>query len=180
MDVVDWTLMKAVTPVKNWEQCDSCHDQMECPSLFMRSCSSCQDQPCVTSDWFVAGFAHQVTADAGADVKAFTAYAEWFKDQALDDGHQQETLDASFASTNAAIEKFAAKAESASREEEAKDLSKSEAERLDVPSSEQQLVYCVTVDSACNDEFTNNGFAFDKKSTLCTETVLLLHRNKGH
>ena len=31
-----------------------------------------------------------------------------------------------------------------------------------------------------NGEFTNNGFAFDKKSTLCTETVLLLHRNKGH
>ena len=91
-----------------------------------------------------------------------------------------ETLDAGIASTNAAIEKFAAKAENASREEEAKDLSKSEAERLDVPSSEQQLVDCVTVDSACNGEFTNNGFAFDKKSTLCTETVLLLHRNKGH
>ena len=53
------------------------------------------DHPCVTGDSFVAGFAHQVTADAGADVKAFTAYAEWFKDQALDDGHQQETLDAS-------------------------------------------------------------------------------------
>ena len=37
--------------------------------------------------------------------------------------------------------------------------------------SEQQLVDCVTVDSGCNGELTNNGFAFDKKSTLCTETV---------
>ena len=54
-----------------------------------------------------------MTADAGAEVKAFTSYAEWFKDQALDDGHQQETLDASFASTNAVIEKFATKAENA-------------------------------------------------------------------
>ena len=54
-----------------------------------------------------------MTADAGAHVKAFTACAEWFKDQALDDGHQQETLDASFASTNAVIEKFATKAENA-------------------------------------------------------------------
>ena len=57
---------------------------------------------------------HQVTADAGADVKTFAAYAEWFEDQALDDGHQQENLDANVASTNAAIEKFAAKADSAS------------------------------------------------------------------
>ena len=64
-------------------------------------------------DRFVAGFAHQVTADAGAEVEAFNAYAEWFKDQALDDGHQQETLDASFASANAAIVNFTAKAESA-------------------------------------------------------------------
>ena len=80
------------------------HDQIECPSLFMRSRSSCEDQPCVTGDGLVAGFAHQVTADAGAEVKAFNAYAEWCKDQAQDDDHQQETLDASFASTNAAIE----------------------------------------------------------------------------
>ena len=42
------------------------------------------------------GFAHHVTTDAGAEVKAFNAYAEWCKDQAQDDGHQQETLDASF------------------------------------------------------------------------------------
>ena len=89
------------------------HDQIECPSLFVRSRSSCEDQPCVTGGWFVAGFAQQVTADAGAEVKAFNAYAEWWKDQALDDGHQQETLDASFGSANAAIENFAAEAESA-------------------------------------------------------------------
>ena len=46
LDVVDSTLMKAVTPVKNWEQCDSCHDQMECPSLFMCSRSSCGSPLC--------------------------------------------------------------------------------------------------------------------------------------
>ena len=39
----------------------------------------CEDQPCVTGDWFVAGFAHQVTANAGAEVEAFPANAEWFK-----------------------------------------------------------------------------------------------------
>ena len=44
------------------------------PSLFVRSCSSCEDQPCVTGDRFVAGFA-QVTADAGAEVMAFNACA---------------------------------------------------------------------------------------------------------
>ena len=92
------------------------HDQIECPSLFMRSRSSCEDQPCVTGDRFVAGFAHQVTADVGAEVEAFNAFAEWCKDQAQDDGHQQKTLDASIASTNAAIENFPAKAESAVRE----------------------------------------------------------------
>ena len=66
------------------------YDQIECPSLFWRSHGRCEDQPCVKGDWFVAGCAHQVTADAGAEVKAFNDY--------------QETLDASFASTNAAIE----------------------------------------------------------------------------
>ena len=95
----------------------------------MRSRGSCEDQSCVTGDRIVAGFAHQATADAGAEVKAFNAYAEWCKAQAQDDGHRQETLDDSIASTNAAIENFAAKAESAVSEEEAKDFSKSEAER---------------------------------------------------
>ena len=51
------------------------HDQIECPSLSMRSRSSC-----VTG--FVAGFAHHVTADAGAEFEAFNAYAEWCKGQA--------------------------------------------------------------------------------------------------
>ena len=46
---------------------------------------------------------------------------------------------------NADTENFAVKAECASREEEAKDFSKSEAERLDVPSSEQQVADCITV-----------------------------------
>ena len=30
--------------------------------------------------------------------------------------------------------------------------------------SEQQLVDCITVDSACNGELTNNGFAFAAKN----------------
>ena len=76
--------------------------------LCLRSCSSCEDKPFVTGDRFVAGFAHQVTSDADAEVEAFNAYAGWCKDQAQDDGHQQETLDASIASTNAAIVNFTA------------------------------------------------------------------------
>ena len=82
----------------------------------MRSRNSCEDQPCVTGDGLVAGFAHHVTTDAGAEVKAFNAHAKWCSDQVQVDGHQQETLNASIASTNAAIEKCAAKAESAVRE----------------------------------------------------------------
>ena len=70
-------------------------------------------KPCVTGDRFVAGFAHQLTPDADAQDEAFNAYAEWCKDQAQDDGHQQETLNVNTASTNAAIENFTAKAESA-------------------------------------------------------------------
>ena len=54
-----------------------------------------------------------MTADADAEVDVFNACGEWCKDQAQDDGHQRETLDASIASTGAAIENFAAKAESA-------------------------------------------------------------------
>ena len=69
--------------------------------------SICEDQLCVTGDQFLAGFAHQVTADAGAEVEAFNAYVVWCKDQTHDDGRQQETLDANIASTNAAIENFA-------------------------------------------------------------------------
>ena len=72
----------------------------------MRGRNSCEDQSCVTGDRFVAGFAHQVTADAGAEVKAFNAYAKWCSDQAQVDGRQQETIDASIASTNAAIKKL--------------------------------------------------------------------------
>ena len=44
-----------------------------------------------------------MTADAGAEVKAFNAYAVWCKDQTHDDSRQQETLDANIASTNAAL-----------------------------------------------------------------------------
>ena len=33
-----------------------------------------------------------MTADADDEVEAFNAYAEWCKDQAHDDGHQQEIL----------------------------------------------------------------------------------------
>ena len=88
------------------------------PSLFVRSCSSCEDQPCVTGDRFVARLAQVM----GAEVKAFNAYAECCKDQAQDDGHQQETLDASIASTIVAIENFAAKAESAVSEKRGEGL----------------------------------------------------------
>ena len=50
---------------------------------------------------------HQASADAGAEVKAFNAYVKWCSDQAQVDGHQQETINTSIASTNATIEKFA-------------------------------------------------------------------------
>ena len=98
------------------------YDQIECPSLFTRSRSSCEDQPCVTGDRFVAGFAYQVSAGTGAEVEAVNAYAKWCKDQAQVDDHQQETIDASIASTNAAIENFAAKDESAVREKRGEGL----------------------------------------------------------
>ena len=70
-----------------------------CLSPFMRSRNSCEDQPFVTGDGLVEGFAHQVTADAGAEVKAFNGHAEWCKEKVQDDGNQQETVDASIAST---------------------------------------------------------------------------------
>ena len=104
------------------DEATSKHDQIECPSLSMSSRSSCEDQPCVTGDRFVEGFAHQVTAGTGTEVEALHAYAKWCKDQAQVIGHQQETLDASIAPTNAAIEKFAAKAESAVREKGGEEL----------------------------------------------------------
>ena len=91
----------------------------------------CEDQPCVTGDRFVAVFAHQVIADAGAEVKAFNAYAKCVQTgrrltitsrklstpallpQMPPSRNLPETLDAGIASTNAAIEKIAAKAENA-------------------------------------------------------------------
>ena len=51
---------------------------------------------------------------------------------------------------------------------------------LDVPSSEQQLVGCVTVDSGCNDELTNNGFAFQQEECHAYRDKLQLHCNTGH
>ena len=84
---------------------------------------------------------------------------------------QSATIDvgASIASTNAAIVNFTAKAESAASKKE-KDFGQSEAELLDVPLSEQQFMDCVTVDSSCNGELTNNAFTFHKKSAMRTET----------
>ena len=35
--------------------------------------------------------------------------------------------------------------------------------------SEQQLVDCITVDSACIGELTSNGFVFAVKNVMCTE-----------
>ena len=51
---------------------------------------------------------------------------------------------------------------------------------LDVPSSEQQLVDCVTVVSGCNDELTNNGFAFQQEECHAHRDKLQLHCNTGH
>ena len=47
--------------------------------------------------------------------------------------------------------------------------------------SEQQLVDCITVDSACNDELTNNSFAFDKKRMPRARrpVTVTLSRNQG-
>ena len=118
----------------------------------------------------------KVTADAAAEVEAFNAYAEWCKDQAQDDGHQLETLTASIASTNAAIENYAARAESATadisslasqiasadseltaargvREKEAKDFSKSESELLDVVDTLQRAISIIQKKKAKNPAF---------------------------
>ena len=35
--------------------------------------------------------------------------------------------------------------------------------------SKQQLVDCITVDSACNDDLMSNGFVFAAKNAICTE-----------
>ena len=45
--------------------------------------------------------------------------------------------------------------------------------------SEQQLVDCNTADSACNDEFMNNSFAFCRDEWHVHGGQLQLHRNKG-
>ena len=118
----------------------------------------------------------KVTADAAAEVQAFNAYAEWCKEQAQDDGHQQETLTASIASTKAAIENDAANVESATadisslasqiassdseltaasavREKEAKDFSKSEAELLDVVDTLQRAISIIQKEMAKNPAF---------------------------
>ena len=83
---------------------------------------------------------------------AFTAYAEGFKDQALDDGHQQETLDASFASANAAIVNFTAKAESAASKK-GEDFGKSEAEPFDVVNALQRATSIFRNEMAKNSAF---------------------------
>ena len=93
-----------------------------------------------------------MTAGADAEVEAFNAYAEWCKNQAQDDGHQQETLDASIASTNAAIENFTAKAECRERKE-AKDFSESEAELFDVVNTLQRATSISLNEMAKNSAF---------------------------
>ena len=102
-----------------------------------------------------------MTADADAEVEAFTAYAEWFKDQALDDGHQQVTLDASFASANAAIVNFTAKAESAASKK-GEDFGKSEAEPVDVVNTLQRAI------SIFINEMAKNSAFLHKKTTHAT------------
>ena len=49
-----------------------------------------------------------------------------------------------------------------------------------LPSSEQQLINCDTVDSGCNGELMDNASASAKKNAMWTETGHMLHRNKGH
>ena len=105
----------------------------------------------------------KVAADAAVEIEAFNAYAEVCNEQAQDDDHQQETLTASNAPTNAAIEDFAAKTESVAADisslasqlaladsdltaasavtgKQAKDFSKSEAELLDVVDTLQRAI----------------------------------------
>ena len=45
--------------------------------------------------------------------------------------------------------------------------------------SEQQLVVCGKVDSACNDEFMDNAFAFCREKWPMHGGQLQLHHNKG-
>eukprot|EP00450_Noctiluca_scintillans_P037561 CAMPEP_0194549592 /NCGR_PEP_ID=MMETSP0253-20130528/95285_1 /TAXON_ID=2966 /ORGANISM="Noctiluca scintillans" /LENGTH=308 /DNA_ID=CAMNT_0039397023 /DNA_START=76 /DNA_END=1000 /DNA_ORIENTATION=- len=119
---------------------------------------------------------NEVTGDAAAEVKAFNAYAEWCKEQAQDDGHQHETLSANIASTKAAIQDDAAKAESAGadvsslaseiassdselaaakavREKEAKDFGESEAELVDVVDTLQRAISIIQKEMAKNPAF---------------------------
>ena len=103
-----WTLLEKAASLRGEARVVNHSSLITCPSLSMRSRSSCEDEHCVTGDQFVAGFAHHVTAVAGAEFEAFNAYAVWCKDQTNDDGRQQETLDANIASTNAAIENASA------------------------------------------------------------------------
>ena len=44
---------------------------------------------------------------------------------------------------------------------------------------EQQVVDCVTVDSACNGELTDNAFAFAEESATCTEASYSYTARKG-
>ena len=67
VNVVDWTVMGAATPVKNREQYDSCWacattsspegDEFIVTDNMspLRSCNSCENQLCVAGDRFVAG-----------------------------------------------------------------------------------------------------------------------------
>merc|ERR1712107_586004 len=47
------------------------------------------------------------------------------------------------------------------------------------PLSEQQLVDCDTVDSACNGGLMDNGFAFAEKNAMCTEDSYSYTARKG-
>ena len=92
VNVVDWTVMRAVTPVKNREQCDSCW--------------ACATMSSLEGDGFI------VTGNM-------------------------------------------------------------------LPLSEQQLVNRDVVDSGCGGELMNNGLAFNKRSTTCTETSYCYTATKG-
>ena len=109
--------------------------------------SSCEDRPCVTG--FVAGFAHQVTADAGAEVKAFIAYLNGLKTR------RRLTVTSRKLSTPALLPQMppSRTLPPRLREKEAQDYSKSVAELLVVVDTLQHAISIILDEMAKNPAF---------------------------